>query len=165
MFCHMNCKQCGTKLTSRWQHRFCSRSCFYAWSKGKPSRSPLTTFSKGVRPSPATEFKKGQRSWNYIEDRSQLKKSHEESKYRNSPAHKEWSKNVKTRDGWKCRIADNNCEGKLVAHHILSWSEFTELRYQVNNGIALCHAHHPRQRAEEKRLAPIFLDLVTVSSN
>ena len=32
-----------------------------------------------------------------------------------------------------------------------------------NNGITLCFAHHPRKRAEEKRLSPYFMELVSVS--
>lgn len=74
----------------------------------------------------------------------------------------EWTKNVKNRDNWSCRIADNNCGGRLEAHHILRWVDYPELRYEVNNGITLCHAHHPRKRAEEKRLVPTFMELVTV---
>ena len=38
-----------------------------------------------------------------------------------------------------------------------------KLRYEINNGITLYHAHHLRKRAEEKRLAPIFQELVSVS--
>ena len=45
----------------------------------------------------------------------------------------------------------------------LSWSEFPGLRYEIYNGITLCHAHHPRRRAEEKRLIPEFQALVAVS--
>ena len=33
----------------------------------------------------------------------------------------------------------------------------------INNGITLCHAHHPRVRAEEKRLISKFQKLVSVS--
>lgn len=95
------------------------------------------------------------------EDRTQLSKGDE---HRNSPAHREWSRNVKNRDEWRCRISNHNCDGKLVAHHILSWAEFPDLRYQLNNGITLCHAHHPRRRAEEKRLVPTFQELVSVSN-
>ena len=70
------------------------------------------------------------------------------------------------RDNFKCKIADQNCKGRIEAHHILGWTAYPELRYQLNNGITLCHAHHPRKRAEEKRLIPTFnelLGLVSVS--
>ncbi len=35
-----------------------------------------------------------------------------------------------------------------------------ELRYEVNNGIALCQFHHPRKRADEQRLILTFQGLV-----
>ena len=61
----------------------------------------------------------------------------------------------------KSRIADINCSGRLEAHHILDWINYPELRYEINNGITLCHAHHPRGRAKEKELSPYFVELVT----
>jgi len=54
-------------------------------------------------------------------------------------------------------------KGKIKAHHILSWKDFPELRYETNNGITLCQAH-PLKRAEEKRLIPFFQGLVPVSN-
>lgn len=105
--------------------------------------------------------RRGQEHYNWTADRSLLKqdeKKHLDSRYR------EWMKGVKNRDGWTCRIADVKCNGRLEAHHILRWIDFPELRYDINNGITLCHAHHPRKRAEEKRLAPLFAELVSVSS-
>ena len=73
----------------------------------------------------------------------------------------EWRNKVFERDNYKCKIC--NINGRLEAHHILSWIDYPELRYDINNGITLCHAHHPRKRAEEKRLVPIFKELVSVS--
>lgn len=61
------------------------------------------------------------------------------------------------------KINNKDCEGKLEAHHILSWKDYPELRYDINNGITLCHAHHPKKRAEEKRLSPYFMELVSAS--
>ncbi len=40
------------------------------------------------------------------------------------------------------------------------WREYPELRYNINNGITLCHAHHPRKREEEAKLSPFFQQLV-----
>ena len=80
------------------------------------------------------------------------------------PKYKEWRTSVFSRDNWKCKIADSNCKGQLQAHHILPWCDYPELRYEINNGITLCQAHHPRKRAEVKRLSPYFQDLVSVSN-
>ena len=96
----------------------------------------------------------------YIKDRTKLvvnEKKHLDTNYKN------WMLNVKSRDSWKCKISNKDCNGRLEAHHILNWVEYPELRYEINNGITLCHAHHPRKRAEEKRLSPYFMELVSVS--
>ncbi len=82
---------------------------------------------------------------------------------RNDPAYKEWRKNVYTKDNFKCKIQNENCNGRIEAHHILNWKEYVELRYKINNGITLCHVHHPKNRTEEKRLIPLFQELVSVS--
>jgi len=79
------------------------------------------------------------------------------------PRYKEWRGRVFTRDDWKCVIDNQSCKGQIQAHHILPWRDFPELRYEINNGITLCQAHHPRKRAEEKRLIPFFSGLVSVS--
>lgn len=93
----------------------------------------------------------------WIEDRTLLvtnEKKHLDYQY------KIWMLSVKRRDGWKCRIADENCKGRLEAHHILNWKHYSELRYEVNNGITLCHTHHPRGRENEAKLSPYLQELV-----
>ncbi len=83
---------------------------------------------------------------------------------RNDSAYLQWVGKVKRRDKGICRLKDGNCSGYKITHHILGWAEFLELRYKIENGILLCQAHHPKTRAEEKRLIPIFQGLVSVSS-
>lgn len=80
-------------------------------------------------------------------------------------ARKFWAKQVFARDKQKCLIANGTCSGRLEAHHILAWGLYPELRFNINNGITLCHAHHPRGRAEEKRMAPVFTGLLTASNS
>lgn len=137
-----------------------------------------TRFKKGSQPSEATQFKKSYIPWNkglkgfnageshprWVSDRTKLSNRNGHAGWSNNPLYREWSRLVKTRDNWKCKIADQSCSGQLEAHHILSWMDYPDERYEVNNGITLCHAHHPRKRAEEKRLAPDFQKLVSVSS-
>jgi hypothetical protein len=77
------------------------------------------------------------------------------------PKYKEWRMSVFTRDGFKCKLCST--KNNLQAHHILRWADYPEFRYDINNGITLCRAHHPRMRAEEKRLEPTFRELVSVS--
>jgi hypothetical protein len=97
----------------------------------------------------------GDKSPVWVADRSSLV-------HRNySPELYRWRISVKKRDGYKCRISNKDCKGNLEVHHILPWRNYPELRFEENNGITLCHAHHPRAHAEEKRLAPLFQELIT----
>ena len=52
---------------------------------------------------------------------------------------KEWAKEVKVRDGWKCVVCDS--ETKPNAHHIIP-REVLETKYLIMNGITLCPKHH-----------------------
>ena len=99
----------------------------------------------------------GERHHLWIKDRSKLAKRQE----RNDTAYIEWRQQVWLRDNNKCKIANPDCAGRIEAHHILGWTDYPELRYQLNNGITLCHAHHPRRRSDEKRLSPYFQQIVT----
>lgn len=99
----------------------------------------------------------GEKSYQWIKDRTQLK---DDSKERGGQLHREWSKSVKDRDGWICRIQNKDCSGRMESHHILSWKDHPELRYKINNGITLCHFHHPRKREDEINLSPYFQKMV-----
>jgi len=114
-----------------------------------------------INPAKLVNFGKvrGENHWNWIADRSLLKKKEQ----RNDSAYQGWRQQVWLRDNFACKIANPDCDGHIEAHHILGWSDHPELRYEINNGITLCHAHHPRKRAEEKRLSPYFQGLVSVS--
>lgn len=80
------------------------------------------------------------------------------------PKYKEWRMKVFERDNFRCKLFSKECKGQLQAHHIFKWANYPDLRYVVNNGITLCVAHHPRKIAEEKRMIPIFMELLSVSS-
>lgn len=72
------------------------------------------------------------------------------------PDMKIWRKKVYRRDDFKCRMDDGRCNGRIEAHHIRRWQLYPKLRYEVNNGITLCHSHHPRKINDEKRMIPEF---------
>lgn len=102
--------------------------------------------------------KSGERHYRWIPDRTQLVKStkkHLDSRYR------DWSRAVKNRDDWKCRMKNSHCSGRLEAHHILRWANYPDLRYSLENGIALCHYHHPRTRHSEDALVGYFKKLIS----
>ena len=99
----------------------------------------------------------GKSNHRWIEDRTKLKT---ERNHAYDTKYKYWMRSVKNRDHWKCKISNSDCSKKLEAHHILSWHEYPELRYEINNGITLCHFHHPRKRIEEKQLSLYFQSLI-----
>jgi len=153
----LNCSQCDClliKIKSQVNSKFsfCNKSC-----KGK-----FFALKDNYIP-PSREGFSGEKSPVWIKDRSLLKRFNEDRKDRRSSAYNYWRMEVYKRDGFKCQIADIDCSGRIEAHHILGWIEYPKLRFNIKNGITLCHAHHPRKRAEEKRLIPTFLDLVSVS--
>lgn len=101
----------------------------------------------------------GEKTNRWITDRSKLSKK----QIRNDYAYQEWRRLVWNRDRFICKLKNNDCNGKIISHHILPWRDYPDKRYEVNNGITLCHYHHPRKRVDEKRLEPILMDLVSVS--
>lgn len=98
---------------------------------------------------------------NWIKDRTKLVKTQE----RNGGLYCRWRMDVYKRDNFKCRINNEDCMGKIAAHHILNWKHFPELRYNINNGITLCQHHHPQKREDETRLIPVFKELVGSCAN
>ena len=65
--------------------------------------------------------------------------------------YRNWRAKVYKRDRYTCKLEDEKCKGKIVAHHIKPWALFPKMRYNVANGITLCAFHHPRTRDEEKK--------------
>lgn len=147
-----------------WANRkYCSHSCQPAWNKGKY----VILNRKFFDDNPTTRGVGSRLSWNWPRGENNWKwKGGVNMRDKHSlfnPDYVNWRTDVFTRDNFKCKIANKDCKGQLQAHHILPWRDYEELRYNVNNGITLCLAHHPRRRAEEKRLSPYFMELVSVS--
>jgi len=68
--------------------------------------------------------------------------SSERDKVRQTNEYKEWRENVFKRDNYICQCCGDNKGGNLNAHHILNFSDYIELRFDVNNGITLCDKCH-----------------------
>lgn len=114
----------------------------------------------GMKKPWSSEYRKkcvGEKHPLWIKDRSKLKK---DSREPFDGQYKCWSMAVKMRDNWKCKIKSDECKGRLEAHHIYSWKDFSEKRYDINNGITLCVFHHPRNRKEEVRLREFFIKVL-----
>lgn len=57
--------------------------------------------------------------------------------------YKEWRTSVFKRDSFVCLKCNKNSR-ELQAHHILSWKENEDLRYDIDNGITLCTECHKK---------------------
>jgi hypothetical protein len=146
---------------NRPNRKFCTKACFLK------NKVPYWLGKK--RPTFTEDWKKkisisqsGENNYQWIKDRTKLCRISKQGERRTS-AYFNWRKEVWARDCWKCKINNSDCKGRLEAHHILGFTDYPELRYEVNNGITLCHFHHPRKWEEEKRLSPYFKNLVSVS--
>ena len=55
--------------------------------------------------------------------------------------YRHWRKSVFERDNYTCRICGRRgCF--LNAHHINSWNDYPQYRYDIKNGITICIEHH-----------------------
>ncbi len=144
----MSISRLGVKLSEETKKRMSESSKMIGkgkWNKGKThSEVSKLLISKAMA--------KDKKNWNGF-----VKKE-----VRNDKDYCNWRLQVYKRDNYKCRIDNCDCSGRIIAHHILGWTENPKLRYNINNGITLCLVHHPLKRFDEKKLIPIFQNMVEV---
>lgn len=70
------------------------------------------------------------------------RESEDRIKERKYPEYKKWRINIFERDEFTCKICGDDKGGNLIAHHIFSYSDYPELRIDLNNGITLCEECH-----------------------
>jgi len=72
----------------------------------------------------------------------QQRKANANSKYWRSKADKAWADLVRKMYGGECAVRGCTCTERINSHHILCRDRYRHLRYDINNGIALCPSHH-----------------------
>lgn len=97
-------------------------------------------------------FKKGLIPWNKGKPYLAIKgeKNHrwkggiskEVEKIRSSLEYKLWQDSVKNRDGNKCQKCGESRTYYLMAHHILNFAKYHDLRFAIDNGITFCRPCH-----------------------
>jgi len=164
------CLICGKELTIKCKRdidrkKFCSHSCrmkhyhqqhIYPLpprqtpetsnkaGKTRSERMMLGLIPKPPRVTPETSRKiglkmRGENHWHWIADRSKVKPCGNNASYR--PLIGTWRRDVLLRDEYICQICHDK-NGRLIAHHIASWADFPDKRYDINNGMTVCTDCH-----------------------
>ena len=84
----------------------------------------ISPFVKLYKDNP--NFMRGENNPRWVKDRTKLAVLSNGEEYRNSSMNRDWSKTVKNKGGWKCKMDDKDCSGKVEAHHILSWKDYPD---------------------------------------
>ena len=113
------CKWCGKEFfidpSKKGMAKFCSRKCSAEWKSVFMSGENSPLWKGGLRYDRKEEYK--------------------------GDEYKLWRKSVFERDGYRCLIC-GKVGGRLNAHHIRSWKDFPELRFDVDNGMTMCQSCH-----------------------
>lgn len=116
----LTCEQCGKEYSrpSRLNgiSRFCSKPCQFNWM---------------------SENTRGENSPNWKIDILR----DERNKKRILPENKKWVRDVLERDDYTCRICGAH-GGKLTAHHLYSYSNYPEKKFDLDNGLTICQHEH-----------------------
>lgn len=173
------CKQCSKKIErpKSIQHRtLCSIACRDAYWKLHPEES--STFKNGhvgIKSTPwlGKKFSKqhrenirqgiithpnfavsmrnralklrGTNHWNWRGGITESNKI-----IRHSAEYNTWRKAVYERDAWTCQDCHIK-QKRPVAHHILSFEDYPDLRFEVSNGVTLCRACHNQRHRDIKQ--------------
>ena len=76
------------------------------------------------------------------------------------PAYESFRKEVIKRDGRKCMMPGCGYKKCLQVHHIRKWSTASSLRYEISNGITLCHNCHKSRRGKEHHYETLFIEII-----
>lgn len=159
-----NCKVCGTEfiVLACKKHiltkgKFCSRKCSYAGRECKSVFTKGHPIIGGAHSMPHTQetrekmkiinrakAKRGEDVWNWKGGTGSLRhREMERFEY------KDWRESVFKRDNYTCQCC-NDRNVYLHADHVLPYSDYPELRFDVDNGNTLCYRCHYKKTFPNK---------------
>lgn len=101
-------------------------------------------FKQYIQNTKIKEIGKKEQHWNWkggVSSENRLQRS--------SSEYLRWRREVLTRDLFTCQICGKQSTN-LEAHHIKKFSEYPELRLEVENGVTLCKRCHRQLHKEDK---------------
>ena len=133
-------KMKGRKLSEKTKNKMRQNNAKFWLGKklSEETKRKISEGNKGKKHSDTTRKKiSGIKHWNWqggITSRN--------SQIRNSLEYKLWQDGVSSKDRYYCQKCGENKVYKLVAHHILNFSKYPELRFAIDNGIIFCRDCH-----------------------
>lgn len=128
---------CGNSCSGKWKYQN-SEKVRAALLLGLHCEQRAKSISKAKSGKPRYEFR-GEKNpnWKGGVDRSLRQIEMGRTEY------SEWRRSVFARDGFKCmnKLCTSG-SSKLHAHHILSWKDYPDKRYDVANGVTVCVPCH-----------------------
>lgn len=135
---YFSCIFCGNKFwrkpsaIKKGNNKFCTRSCYFKWQKGK-KKTVHKPYDKRGENNP--NWKGGIKSENDL--------------IRTSQQYKEWRQKVFERDNWTCQKCDKRSKENqyivIHAHHKKPFAVFPEIRFDIDNGETLCKKCHDKE--------------------
>ena len=135
---YFNCKVCSLRFwrkpsaIKKGNNKFCSRTCYFQWQKGKKKTVHRPYDQKGKN---NPNWRGGIKSFNDL--------------IRNSKEYISWREKVFARDNWTCQKCGKRSKRNqyiiIHAHHIKPFAVFPELRFKICNGQTLCKKCHNKE--------------------
>lgn len=99
-------------------------------------------------------------SSHYIEYKREERKRQAVKATKSSKLSPSFREEILSRDGYKCRICQEQSVNKLHLHHIKYRSEAPHLVEQASNVITLCRECHRTVHGDKTRWQPILMNIV-----
>lgn len=144
------CFQCGAKFYRKKSlvrtKMFCSKACLSKRPGPRPKKPKLFTCQYCREVSTIANDNKRKKYCSYVCNSLARRTSTRPDDARLAGRLATWGRKVRKRDGNKCVRCGSRY--KLQAHHKLRFSEYPELRYEVDNGETLCIDCHAKEHPE-----------------
>ena len=143
----MNCRICDLKILDSDRYVYDSKDVYCtkcAYINGKTSDENYLN-SVGLSPS---IFKVEIINGEIVIYTGKKPSEKKDRDYRKNKQYQDWRKSVFERDEYTCQSCLKK-GGELNAHHIKTFKEFVDLRYEIENGLTLCIECH--RKVHKKR--------------